>query len=147
MPDPRRDQNAVRLRDLKRLKALTGPYVSDSAAPIMRALALMPDAERAEARAILERISDLGEPAEKAAARREILLDLARLEGDLQEVLAREHPLIRDGQVVIDPDTGRAVPDLAFERRAREELINLERFRSRLTGLPVPDEDPAASDA
>jgi len=104
----------------------------------------MPAAERAEASGILDRISDLGEPADKRAARREILLDLAAAESYLQDVLARGQPEIRDGQVVIDPETGKPRRDAAIERRAHEVLAGVERLRSRLTGLPT--NHPATGD-
>lgn len=145
-PTPRDDQNAIRFRDLQRLQDLTAPYVTDGSVSIVDVLALMPAADRDEASTILDRISDLGEPADKRAARQEILLDLAEAENHLQDVLARRQPLVRDGQVVIDPDTGKPLPDPAIERNARELLARLERLRSSLTGLPADPEDAAAGD-
>ena len=104
------------------------------------------DAERAEARAILDRVSDLAEPPDKRAARRDILLDLANAASVLQDVIARKQPLVRNGQVVTDPNTGQPIRDPAIERRARDALAGIERLRSELTGLPLPANDPAAED-
>jgi hypothetical protein len=102
----------------------------------------MPAAEQAEALEILARIGALGENSEKSAARQEILIDIARVETILGEVLARPHYKIRRGKVIIDPETGEAVRDDAVERQARAELRKFERLRSRLTGLPLVDGPP-----
>jgi len=130
---PDYDQKAARLQDLERLQGLIRPYL---AGPGVDVLPLMPPDDRAEARAILDRLGIIGEPPEKTAARQETLLRLAKTEDILREILARPRYLVRDGKVVTDPQTGEPLPDRGFDRRARAALAALERFRRRLTGLP-----------
>lgn len=137
--NPVYDQKAARFRDLERLRELVHPYVPGPSAPIVDALPLMPPADRAEANAILDRLGIVGESPEKTAARQDSLLRLAEMEAIVRDVIARPHYLIRGGKVVTDPQTGEPLPDPSLERRARAELAELERLRSRLTGLPPAD--------
>ena len=102
----------------------------------------MPAAERAEIQAILDRVGDIGESPENADARNRILLEMADAEGRLLDVINRGQPLVQNGQVVIDPDTGEPVRDPGVEREARRVLRDVRAFRNRLAGLLDDDEAP-----
>lgn len=127
MTDPGRDQKAARLADLRRLAGLLAPHSAGGDKPISIAISRMTPEDRAEAEAILERNPDLGEPPDKTEARREMLLDIAEWEATAQG--------IRD-----DPGTSPAI-----KRHAARTLADIARLRSRLTGLPYPDD--SGSDA
>jgi transcriptional regulator with XRE-family HTH domain len=143
---PGRDQKAAHLRDLERLRELIRPYSTDTSAPIARAIARMPAEGQAEARDILARLGTTGEDPEKAAARQQILLDIAEAETALRDLLGRPHYKIRDGRIVTDPGTGEPVPDRKTEREARALLAEMDRIRTRLTGLPPRDDVPGAAE-
>ncbi len=139
-----RDQKTARLRDLERLRDLVHPYTTSKGAPIGDAIGRMPAAEQTEALHLLSRLSDISEDPEKTAARQQILLDLARAEDVLRDILGRPHFKIRNGQVVTDPATGEPVPDHKPEQEARRLLADMDRLRSQITGLPL-GRDPAAA--
>ena len=118
MSTPDHDQAAAALRDWRRLRELMTPYIAGPKEPYLDALARMPDAERAEAGAILARVS--AEDPARARARREELLRLAEYETKAREILGRPH-------------------GAALEREARKLLGTIERLRDNLAGFPSDD--------
>lgn len=136
---PDNDQKRARLRDLERLRELIHPHVTSGDEPIRDALHRMPPADRAEVETLLA--STAAEAPEKAAAREEILLDLARAEAGMREILTRPHYKVRRGKVVTDPATGEPVRDTAFEKRARDLLDAITHDRDRYAGLPPRQDD------
>lgn len=139
--NPGGDQDAARLADLQRLRELIKPHLPYPQAPIQQALPHMTPDDRAETLAILGRLGDIGEPSETTRSRQEILLDLARLEGVVREILDRGQPRHRGGKILLDPQTGEPLRNRNVDRSARAELRRLERLRSRLTGLPPDGQD------
>lgn len=119
MTDPEHDQAAAALRDLRRLRELMAPYIVSSKEPYVAALARMPEAERAEAEAILSAVS--AEDPDKARERREILVRYA----SYAELLRR----------IADDETQRP----ATRGEADKMLGEIERDRDRLAGLPSDD--------
>jgi hypothetical protein len=127
MTNPEHDQLRARVTDLSRLRDLLAPHSAGGGAPISITISRMPPADRAEAEAILARNPDLGEPREKTAARRDMLLDIAGWEATAQA--------IHD-----DPTTSDVL-----RRHAAATLAEIGRLRSALTGLPdLGDSDDGA---
>ena len=138
IPDnPGHDQDDAQLRDVHRLAGL----VTDESAPIIDAFPRMTPEDRAAALEILDRIAGLTEDPEVTRARQVILLDLARGEDSLREILEHGHPRHRGGKVLLDPQTGKPLRNRNVDRSARAQLRKLEQFRAELTGIP-----PAAQD-
>jgi hypothetical protein len=139
--NPAGDQDRARLADLERLKELVHPHLPHPGAPIQQALPHMTLDDRAEALAIVARLGDIGEPPESTRARQQILLDLASAEDALREILDRGQPRHRAGKVLLDLQTGRPLRNRNVDRSARAQLRQLERLRSKLTGLPPDGQD------
>lgn len=106
--NPRADQLAKRLQDFRRLREFLDLYARDGTLRI----ADIPQPDRAEAEAILDRVGDLD--TRRNEERQKMLLDIARVEGYLDDLAA-------------DPGNHEEV------RRLRREYGEL---RARLTGLP-----------
>jgi hypothetical protein len=60
---------------------------------------------------------------------------LDEMERIARDIAHRDHPLIRDGEVVTDPATGETVNDPRPAREAERLLARFRRDRDRLTGL------------
>jgi hypothetical protein len=78
-----------------------------------------------------------------AAARQQDIRLLAEAEASLRDIIARDHPLVREGKVVIDPATGEPQLDDTLNRQAAAELAGVRQLRRRLTGLLPGDGDAA----
>jgi hypothetical protein len=76
-----------------------------------------------------------------AASRQKDILLLAEAEESLRDIIARDHPLVRDGKVVVDPATGEPCLDDTLNRQAEAELAGIRQLRRRLTGLLPGDGD------
>lgn len=102
-------------------------------------IADMPGPDRAEAREILGRIGDLD--TRRSEERQKMLLDIARAEDAIREILDRGQPRHRGGRILLDPKTGEPLRNRNVDRSARAELRKLQRLRSQLTGLPPEGQD------
>jgi hypothetical protein len=140
-PDPRDDQAAVRKRDLTRLLELAEPHMAAD-----DILGSMNPADRTEALAILERLGGVTEDPQQERERQKTLLALAQIEADLRALLAKGDPRMRNGKVLRDPQTGEMLRNRTTDRRLRAQLRELERLRSRITGLPPAGDDQAEPD-
>jgi hypothetical protein len=138
---PGSDQARARIADLERLRQLVHPHLPYPQAPIQQALPHMTRDDRDETLGILSRLDDIGEDPETAEARQQILLDLARGEAAVREILDRGQPRHRGGRVLLDPQTGEPIRNKNVDRSARALLRRIERQRSQLTGLPLDDQD------
>ena len=138
---PHDDQAAAKRRDLERYGNLLMAYFTGDPPPAKEILARMTPADHAEAMAILERLSDGGEAPEVTRARQEMLLRLAFMEAAALDILKHGHPRIRNGKVLLDPETGKPLRNRNIDRSARALLRRIRRERSQWTGIPVEDED------
>lgn len=121
-----------------RLKAIPAPadaatklYLTRSLAAFERAGVALPEAERARAQALQDRIAEAGTRFDKAIAdgRKTVLADPAELEGLPADFVAA-HPPGPDGKVVISTDYPDLFPVMAY---AKSEGLRRRLFEANVT--------------
>lgn len=82
---------------------------------------------------------DIALTADEIAAYRQDELDrLAEAEAVARGIAERVHPLIRNGKVVTDPETGDVVTDRRPNLKAEKAIEKIARSRARLLGTDPP---------
>ena len=129
--DPDEDEFGARLRDLHRLDELVGPPGAVRADQLA-ALEQIGEQGRLEVIEILGRL-DGGQDPEVIRARQDQLLQYARLEASILDLIANPQPRYRNGKVLYGPD-GKPIPNKNSIRQARAALRRVQHARARLLG-------------
>jgi hypothetical protein len=141
----RQERDQARYDDIARLADLTFPYL-EGTEPVSEILPRMPDAERAEATDIFNRLRP-AEPAPGSDWARAV--ELAKLDviySQLGEFISSERPRLFDGKPIPHPETGEPLPDPNAALDALELQRHIIERQCCLRGIPLVAVTASADD-